>query len=615
MRTIINISSSRTYTSFGSGILLHPILSFRKLINSLSKLTITATLTLSFTFSQDVSSQIILTENFESFTLCGPGGCHVDCSAALGNGFQQDTNGTEDDQDWRVHLGSSPSSTTGPAFDHTFGTASGKYMYTEASACNLQTSNLLSPSISLIGQTNPSLEFYYHMYGSNMGTLNLDIKINADSLWNNLWTQSGLVQSAATDPWEKVLVDLSAYVDSTIVLRWQGITGNGTSSDMAIDDIEIFNRPDNDIEVLQVIPPEQGSTSCSYGSTETIAAILINQGAAPATNFPIEYQINGSSPITETFMGTIQPGSSSIYTFTSQADLSAIDTFILSVTSNLVGDTNPGNNVDSVIVTNYVISTFPHIENFESFALCSTASGSQTCALDLNSGWRQDLNGVDDDDDWRVNSGVTPSGGPPPGGTGPSSDHTLQDATGKYLYIESSFNAFDTSKLISPCLDLSGQTLAIEFFYHMFGVGMGTLNLDISTDKGVSWTNLWTRSGQLQLASSDPWARAIVSLNGYSGIVNLRFQGIAANDFRGDIAIDDVHLFNNCMQDLILVSPADDYATGTFEIQASQTITASNKVLSMATTVNYHAGMMIQLDVGFESHIGAQFHAFILGCN
>lgn len=537
MKNIIINFTSRWTILCGSGILLNTF-SIPKRITSLAKLTGQAMLALLFTFAPGMTAQSILTEDFESFTLCGPGGCNVDCGAAVVNGFVQDINGTDDDQDWRVHLGQTPSSTTGPAVDHTSGTASGKYLYTEASGCNLQTSNLLSPSINLNADANPTLEFYYHMYGSNMGTLNLDISTDAGASWTNLWTQSGLVQLAATDPWEKVSADLSAYSSTTIVLRWQGITGNGTSSDMAIDDIEIYNRPSNDMEVMQVIPPDQGLTSCSYGPTETIAAILINQGAAPATNFPVEYKINGGSTVTETFIRTLQPDSSTIFTFTSQADLSAIDTFILSVTTHLAGDSNPDNNVDSVSVSNFVISSFPHTEDFESFTTCTTASGSQTCAIDLSTGWFQDLNGVNDDDDWRVNSGGTPSGG-----TGPSNDHTLQNATGKYLYIESSFNGTDKSNFISPCLDISGQNVAIEFFYHMFGVGMGSLNLDISTDKGISWTNLWTHSGQLQLNSTDPWEEAIVSLDGYTGIVNLRFQGIAANDFRGDVAIDDVRFF------------------------------------------------------------------------
>ncbi len=65
---------------------------------------------------------------------------------------------------------------------------------------------------------------------------------------------------------------------------------------------------------------------------------------------------------------------------------------------------------------------------------------------------------------------------------------------------------------------------------------------------------------------------------------------------------------------LNLVSPTNDIAGGTTTKQASQTITATNKVLSPANTI-YKAGNSILLNAGFQANSSSVFKAEIGGCN
>lgn len=65
---------------------------------------------------------------------------------------------------------------------------------------------------------------------------------------------------------------------------------------------------------------------------------------------------------------------------------------------------------------------------------------------------------------------------------------------------------------------------------------------------------------------------------------------------------------------LNLVSPTNDIASGTTTKQASQTITATNKVLSSANTI-YKAGSSILLNAGFQANSSSVFKAEIVGCN
>lgn len=65
---------------------------------------------------------------------------------------------------------------------------------------------------------------------------------------------------------------------------------------------------------------------------------------------------------------------------------------------------------------------------------------------------------------------------------------------------------------------------------------------------------------------------------------------------------------------LNLVSPTNDISGGTTTNQASQTITATNKILSSANTI-YKAGNSILLNAGFQANSSSVFKAEIGGCN
>jgi len=149
------------------------------------------------------------------------------------------TNEQDDDFDWTVNAGGTSSTGTGPTVDHTTGTASGFYMYTEASTPNFpnMVAHLTTPFIDLGTVSLPGMAFWYHMYGAAMGELHVDVYANG--MWN-LDVMAPLVgqqQLNQTDPWLQAVVDLSAYSGAPIQVRFRGITGSSFTSDMAIDDV------------------------------------------------------------------------------------------------------------------------------------------------------------------------------------------------------------------------------------------------------------------------------------------------------------------------------------------------------------------------------------------
>jgi len=146
---------------------------------------------------------------------------------------------------WEANTLGTGSSGTGPSADHTTGT--GIYMYTEASGAPVGgVATLESPCFDLDTLVNPTLEFWYHKFGTVvMGDLFVDVF--AGGSWDmNVDSILGTTQNADTDPWLQRFTDLSAYSGQVIKLRFRGVSNGSFQGDMAIDDVSIMD---------QLVPP------------------------------------------------------------------------------------------------------------------------------------------------------------------------------------------------------------------------------------------------------------------------------------------------------------------------------------------------------------------------
>jgi len=139
------------------------------------------------------------------------------------------------DFDWVPRSGSTPSSSTGPSGDHT--TGSGYYVYTEATSPNFPTKHayIITPSFDFTSLSDAQLSFWYHMYGSGMGELHLDL-YSGGSWTNDVMTT---ISGDQGNSWQQRTVDLTAYVGGEVKLRFRGITGSSYTSDICIDDFDL----------------------------------------------------------------------------------------------------------------------------------------------------------------------------------------------------------------------------------------------------------------------------------------------------------------------------------------------------------------------------------------
>ena len=163
-------------------------------------------------------------------------------------GFGSWSNVGGDNIDWTRDSGGTPSSGTGPTVDHTTGTASGFYLYTESSTNGTgypnMTALLESPCIDLSGFTSTTWTFWYHMVGTAMGTLFAEVAPGCGTTWNTEFTLAGSQQSSQSDPYLPANIDLSGYAGTSIQLRFRGVTATSWSGDMTIDDVLVEATPE-----------------------------------------------------------------------------------------------------------------------------------------------------------------------------------------------------------------------------------------------------------------------------------------------------------------------------------------------------------------------------------
>ena len=225
-------------------------------------------------------------EDFESFTTCETSN-QTFCD--LTGGTNAWTNSRTDDIDWITHKGSTNSSLTGPSEDHSSGTVLGHYLYVETSQSDIgypnKTALLESPLINLT-TSSVVFQFWYHMYGREMGNMHFDVSIDSGITWDNdfvpSWTDN-------EDLWQKKSISLLAYKGKTVIVRLRYISGIGYESDAAIDDVLIYELLEDNAAIYAITSPV--NPLCN--NSDSVVIELINYGSDTLTSVIIDWTLNG----------------------------------------------------------------------------------------------------------------------------------------------------------------------------------------------------------------------------------------------------------------------------------------------------------------------------------
>lgn len=158
---------------------------------------------------------------------------NISCTFEQGLCGWENVRGSSLDQfDWTLWNGSTPSRKTGPSVDHTHGTSKGFYVYIEASDPQKRNyrARLASP---LVKAKRVCIDFWYHMYGANMGSLRVIYRDPKSRRERRLWYKS----KNQLNEWHNERLLVSSYLPYQII--FEAVRGRGFSSDVALDDIKV----------------------------------------------------------------------------------------------------------------------------------------------------------------------------------------------------------------------------------------------------------------------------------------------------------------------------------------------------------------------------------------
>lgn len=103
------------------------------------------------------------------------------------------------------------------------------------------------------------------------------------------------------------------------------------------DVVGVFNLgnplPNTDVAIIEILP----DSGTALG-TEDITVTIENYGTSAVTSVPVSYSVDGSTPVEETYSGSIAPGATDTYTFTVPFDFSGIQTYRIETRTELGGD-------------------------------------------------------------------------------------------------------------------------------------------------------------------------------------------------------------------------------------------------------------------------------------
>lgn len=209
---------------------------------------------------------------------------------------------------WGTRTGTTGSNfSTGP---NSAANGLGNYIFTESSnGLSGDIATFDSPLIDLSTINDPYLTFSYHMYGSDIDSLNVLISNDGGTTFDSLLTIVGQQQFDNSDPWIDTSINLLNYINDTIVIRFFNVKIS-FNDDIAIDEFSILScipngGEDNEIDVCRLdesidlndqITINQGGGKWDFPANQSLITneSIFNVSTLPTGIFNVFYIVPGA---------------------------------------------------------------------------------------------------------------------------------------------------------------------------------------------------------------------------------------------------------------------------------------------------------------------------------
>ena len=206
---------------------------------------------------------------------------------------------------------------SGPASDHS---GRSKYMLTDRfgtfSGGGNSAAILRTPQINLAGATQPSISFWYHMFGTQVDSL----IVEASQVGSSNWVRLGAIPanpsqfSSQSSPWQQQTYPLTTFLGQTVTVRFigKGTTNFPTLGRIAIDDLFIG-------QASGCIPPSNFVNTGVQANTASFSLVL---GSST------HHQISIGTPGTAAGSGSIRRFSGTTTTLTGLAANTTYEAYV-----------------------------------------------------------------------------------------------------------------------------------------------------------------------------------------------------------------------------------------------------------------------------------------------
>ncbi|XP_074645912.1 MAM and LDL-receptor class A domain-containing protein 1-like [Tubulanus polymorphus] len=437
---------------------------------------------------------------------------------------------------WTRKSGSTPFSGTGPIRDHT--TGNGTYVYMEASGKRVGDqakfeANTLSVSDSCF------VNFYYHMYGSTMGVL--EVKLNGNVVFSKSGDQG--------NQWIQGSVQISK---GYATIEFVATRGNGNKSSIAIDDVRFTSEctatPEQlatDFETDTGLWNSEGILQWTRRSSRTPSPKTGPNGDhTTGTGTYVYVETSWKKPGDQASFGAITQSASNacFMSFYYHMYGSHMGKLEVKLNGNVVfsksGDQGnrwkrgtvvigQGNTkIEFVAIRGRGVRSDIAIDDIKFTTGCTpttVAPGQLTTDFETGNGKWISQGTLQ----WTRKSGGTPSPG-----TGPREDHTT--GKGTYVYLEASWKRVGAQARFEANTLSVSKSCAMNFYYHMYGSTMGKLEVKLNGNV------VFSKSGNQR----NKWKKGSINLT--KGNAVIQFVASRGRGFGSDIAIDDVRFTEEC---------------------------------------------------------------------
>lgn len=154
---------------------------------------------------------------------------------------------------------------------------------------------------------------------------------------------AGPILTGETDTYTfTATADLSTEGDYNFKLWTALVTDENLPNDTLIT--TVTHAYSDDIGVTAINEPVTGTGL----GMENIQVVIENFGTDAQTDFPVAFQIDGGTPVTETVAGPLNPGEDMPYTFTATGDFTGVGAYNIKAFTDLAGDGNLFNDTTEV---------------------------------------------------------------------------------------------------------------------------------------------------------------------------------------------------------------------------------------------------------------------------